>query len=63
MWQLTCGKDDHSVDGATIKPVHIEHVVKEKALADAMMRTPAGNLSELRDGVWHIEAFNEEDEG
>jgi hypothetical protein len=61
MWQLTCGQDDHSVDGATIKPVHIEHVVKDKKLADAMLGTPAGHLSQLHeDGSWLVERFDEE---
>lgn len=62
MWQLTCGEEDHSMDGATIKPVHIEHVVKIKSLSDAMLGTPAGHLSSLRaDGSWLVEPFSEKD--
>lgn len=62
MWQLTCGEEDHAMDGATIKPVHIEHVVKIKSLSDVMLGTPAGHLSSLRaDGSWLVESFSEED--
>lgn|GEM_PF-2827618 len=61
MWQLTCGQNDHSPEGASIKPVHIEHVVKDKALADAMLSMPAGHLSQLSDdGSWQVERFDEE---
>ena len=61
MWQLTCGREDHSVDGATINPVHIDHVVREKGLSDAMLSTPAGHLSCLGDnGSWRVEPFDEE---
>lgn len=61
MWQLTCGQEDHSVGGATIKPVHIEHAVKDKNLSDAMLGTPAGHLSRLGDdGCWLVVPFDEE---
>lgn len=61
MWQLTCGRDDHSVDGATIRPVHIEHVIKDKQMATVMLNTPAGSLSQLgNDGSWTVEAFDED---
>ncbi len=63
MWQLTCGKPDHPTDEASLNPVHIEHVVTGNALADAMLHTPPGHLSELRDdGAWYTEAFSEENE-
>jgi hypothetical protein len=62
MWQLTCGENDHSADEATIKPVHIEHIVKDKNLADAMLKTPMGHLSQLHtDGSWSVERFDEEE--
>jgi hypothetical protein len=62
MWQLTCGENDHSVDGDTIKPVHIEHVVKDRSLADAMLSTPAGHVAQrLKNGSWSVDPFDEED--
>jgi hypothetical protein len=61
MWQLTCGENNHSPDGDTIRPVHIEHIVNDKDLRDAMLRTPAGHLSQLSpDGLWRVETFDEE---
>jgi hypothetical protein len=61
MWQLTCGREDHSIGGSSIRPVHIEHVVMEHYLAKAMMQTPQGHLSKLNmDGCWTGEPFDEE---
>jgi hypothetical protein len=60
MWQLTCGHDNHSKEVSGIKPVHIEHVVKDKFLADIMLGTPMGYLSRLTDdGGWVLERFDE----
>lgn len=60
MWQLTCGEHDHSIDGASIKPVHLEHVATAE-LAAAMLRTPEGHFAEVgQDGGWHVEPFDED---
>ncbi len=60
MWQLTCGEEDHSVEGAAIKPVHLEHVATA-ALAAAMLKTPKGHLAELGEGGrWHVKPFDED---
>ena len=62
MWQLTCGEHDHSIDGASIKPVHLEHVATPE-LAAAMQKTPEGHFAELGpDGGWHVEAFGEDED-
>ena len=61
MWQLTCGEPDHSIDGASIKPVHLEHIATAE-LAAAMLQTPPSHLSALgQDGRWVVEPFSEED--
>lgn len=61
MWQLTCGERDHSIGGASIKPVHLEHIATAD-LAAAMLQTPPSHLSVLgEDGRWVVEPFNEED--
>lgn len=61
MWQLTCGEPDHSIDGASIKPVHLAHIATAD-LAAAMLQTPPSHLCVLgQDGRWVVEPFNEED--
>ncbi|MNR05795.1 hypothetical protein D3C85_1218430 [compost metagenome] len=60
MWQLTCGEYDHSPDGATMRPVHIHHIVDgQPALGEVMLNTPKGHLSEMTQDGWLVQAHDD----
>jgi hypothetical protein len=60
MWQLTCGEYDHSPEGATMRPVHIHHIVDDQSdLGEAMLKTPRSHLSELTQEGWLVQAHDD----
>ena len=53
MWQLTCGKHDHSPDEPEIYPVHAEHIVERQAeLANIMLDLKKGQLADFEETGW-----------
>lgn len=59
-WQLTCGKNDHSLNDGGLKSVHIDHIVEDDDLARAMIATRKGFFSEMRSGNWIEEEISED---
>lgn len=60
MWQLICGQSDHSVDGASVRPVHIHHIIdRSPGLGEVMLKTPPGHLSEKTEGGWSVVAHDD----
>jgi hypothetical protein len=60
MWQLTCGQPDHSTDGSSVRPVHLHHIIdRSPEIANVMLKTPRGHLSERVDGNWTIESHDD----
>lgn len=60
MWQLTCGLPDHSEEGASVRPVHIHHIIDHSPdLADVMLGTPPGHLSDRIDGRWIVSVHDD----
>lgn len=52
-WQLTCGKHDHQENGATIRPVHAEHLFDSSPFLEDLLKTlDRGWLAELSNERW-----------
>ncbi len=60
MWQLTCGKDDHSTDHPDLHLVHPEHLLeKQPELGETLHDLPRGYLVENVDGEWSKSAHDD----
>jgi hypothetical protein len=59
-WQLTCGKNDHNKDGASIRPVHAEHLFQGRPFLQNLMETlDRGWLAEWSGGRWERSAHDD----
>lgn len=59
-WQMTCGKRDHSEDGASIRPINAEHLFEDNPFLEHLMKSlDRGWLAEWTDGHWEMLAHDD----
>jgi len=59
-WQFTCGQHDHFVNGASIRPIHFEHVVSRNFyIVEVVQNIKRGWLAERTVGRWQLSAHDD----
>lgn len=59
-WQLTCGRHDHNEGGASIRPIHAEHLFGGNPFLKSLLETlDRGWLAEWSNGRWELSAHDD----